>query len=189
MSVILELFFTFLKIGMFSIGGGYAIIPLIREQVVAQSGWIGEQTFTDIITISQMTPGPLAVNTSTFVGLQIGGITGAAAATAGCILCGVTVSLALYRFFQRYRRSAYVFEILGGLKAASLGLIVSAAATILMLTFFGTASLGPGLPHADPDLTALAMFFISMFALRRWKINPMVIMAASGVTGIFLYRL
>ncbi len=76
MSAILRLFWTFLKIGLFSIGGGYAIIPLIREQVVANSGWISSKMFTDIITISQMTPGPLAVNTSTFVGLQVGGSPG-----------------------------------------------------------------------------------------------------------------
>ena len=73
MSAVLQLFWTFLKIGLFSIGGGYAIIPLIREQVVANSGWISSKMFTDIITISQMTPGPRAVNTSTFVGLQVGG--------------------------------------------------------------------------------------------------------------------
>ncbi len=80
--------------------------------------------FTDIITISQMTPGPLAVNTSTFVGLQAGGIIGAAAATAGCILCGIIISLTLYKFFQSHLKSAYVMEALNGLKSASLGLII-----------------------------------------------------------------
>ena len=73
MSVLAQLFLTFTQIGLLSIGGGYAIIPLIQEQVVRQLGWISQQTLADIITISQMTPGPLAVNTSTFVGLQIGG--------------------------------------------------------------------------------------------------------------------
>lgn len=76
MSVVWKLFIVFLRIGLFSIGGGYAIIPSIQEQVVEKTGWISEKMFTDIITISQMTPGPLAVNTSTFVGLQIGGIAG-----------------------------------------------------------------------------------------------------------------
>ena len=103
MSAILRLFWTFLKIGLFSIGGGYAIIPLIREQVVANSGWISSKMFTDIITISQMTPGPLAVNTSTFVGLQVGGIAGAVAATVGCVLCGIVICLLLHRFFQRHQ--------------------------------------------------------------------------------------
>ena len=83
------LFVVFLKIGLFSIGGGYAIIPLIQEQVVGKHGWISEKMFTDIITISQMTPGSLAVNTSTFVGLQIGGPAGAVAATIGGVLCGI----------------------------------------------------------------------------------------------------
>ena len=85
MTTVWELFLTFLKIGLLSIGGGYAIIPLIQEQVVNQAGWISQKTFTDIITISQMTPGPLAVNTSTFVGLQIGGIQGAVAGTLSLI--------------------------------------------------------------------------------------------------------
>ena len=99
MNTVLTLFLTFMKIGLFSIGGGYAVIPLIREQVVEASGWISSKVFTDIITISQMTPGPLAVNTSTFVGLQIGGIAGAVAATAGCVICGIIISLLLFRFF------------------------------------------------------------------------------------------
>lgn len=76
MNRIWTLFYTFFKIGALSIGGGYAIIPLIQEQVVERAGWVSEKVFTDIITISQMTPGPLAVNTSTFVGLQIAGVPG-----------------------------------------------------------------------------------------------------------------
>ena len=93
------------------------------------------KVFADIITISQMTPGPLAVNTSTFVGLQIAGAAGAVVATVGCVFCGVAISLTLYRFFQKHKESVYIFETLNGLKAASLGLIVSAAATIILLSF------------------------------------------------------
>ena len=77
MGQLIELVLVFFKIGLFSIGGGYAIIPLIQAQVVEHYGWISQKTFTDIITISQMTPGPLAVNTSTFIGIQIAGIAGA----------------------------------------------------------------------------------------------------------------
>ena len=97
-------------------------------------GWISQQTFTDIITISQMTPGPLAVNTSTFVGIRIAGIPGAIVATFGCILAGVTISLLLYVFFQKHSDLLYAAEVLRGLKATSVGLIMGAAATILMLT-------------------------------------------------------
>lgn len=101
--MIINLFFTFLKIGMFSIGGGYAIIPIIQEQVVFKQGWITQKVFTDIITISQMTPGPLAVNTSTFVGMQVAGIEGAISATVGCIISGIIISMFLYGFLKNIR--------------------------------------------------------------------------------------
>ena len=103
----LNLFIIFFKIGLFSIGGGYAIIPLIQEQVVNNYHWISANTFTDIITISQMTPGPLAVNTSTFVGIQLAGISGAIVATIGCIFAGATISIILYLLFTKYKYSKY----------------------------------------------------------------------------------
>lgn len=180
------LFFVFWQIGLFSIGGGYAIIPLIQEQVVDTYHWVSQQVFTDIITISQMTPGPLAVNTSTFVGIRIAGIGGAIAATVGCVISGVVISLALYRFFCRHRESTYVFEVLNGLKAASLGLIVSAAATILMLTFFGISEIGP-IRHVD--LAAASVFLGALAALRKFKINPIILMVITGVLGAVLYGL
>lgn len=90
-----------------------------------------------------MTPGPLAVNTSTFVGLQVGGTAGALAATVGCILCGVVISLAFYHFFQSHRQSDYVTEVLNGLKSASLGLIISAAFTIIRLALYGSGNPRP----------------------------------------------
>ena len=94
MNLILDLFVTFLNIGLFSIGGGYATLPLIQQQAVVVHPWLTLQEFTDIITLSQMTPGPLAVNTSTFVGMRLGGLAGAIAATGGCVLCGILISLA-----------------------------------------------------------------------------------------------
>lgn len=84
--IYLQLFFSFLQIGMFSFGGGYAAMPLIQGQVVTLHGWLTISEFTDLITISQMTPGPIAVNSATFVGMKIAGIPGAIVATAGCIL-------------------------------------------------------------------------------------------------------
>lgn len=185
MNITGKLFIVFLKTGLLSIGGGYAVIPLIKEQVVEENNWISEKMFTDMITISQMTPGPLAVNTSTFVGLQIGGIAGAVAATFGCILCGIIISLALYRFFQTYQRSAYVLEILNGLKSASLGLIISAAFTILLLVLYGANQVEPDL--ISLNRTALFLFLALLSLLRKSKINPMVIMFISGIAGFVFY--
>lgn len=186
MNIVWKLFGVFLKIGLLSIGGGYAIIPLIQEQVVDQNNWISRKMFTDIITISQMTPGPLAVNTSTFVGLQVGGIPGALAATLGCILCGVILSLALYRFFQTHQSSAYVSEVLNGLKSASLGLIISAAFTILLLALYGSS--GPEGNIFSLNRTALLLFLAMLLLLRKRKLNPVVLMLISGIAGLLLYR-
>lgn len=179
----LELFFTFWKIGLFSIGGGYAIIPLIQEQVVFKNGWITEQVFTDIITISQMTPGPIAVNTSTFVGMQIAGLKGAVCATVGCIISGIAISILLYEFFKKYKSSRYVFEVLKGLKASSLGLIISAAFIIILLTFFGTSDYGAVSIKENIDIAAIIIFLISLLCLRKFKLGPVFIMLLSGIFG------
>lgn len=182
--ILSKLLFTFLQIGLFSIGGGYAIIPLIQEQVVGKYGRVSQQTFTDIITISQMTPGPLAVNTSTFVGIQIAGIWGAIVATFGCVISGIIFSLALFSFFQKYKQSTYVFEVLNGLKSASLGLIISAAATILLLTFLGRTSFKM---NRDIDWIAIIVFSISLYALRKYKLNPILLMICTGLLGLIIY--
>lgn len=175
-----RLLIVFFQIGLFSIGGGYAIIPLIQELAVEKYAWVSQQIFTDIITISQMTPGPLAVNASTFIGLQIAGIPGAIIATFGCIISGVGISILLYRFFQRHNKSIYVLEALNGLRSASLGLIISAAATILLLTFIGTSTISV---VADVDWIAVAVFAGSLFVLRKWKVNPILLMVLTGILG------
>lgn len=181
---LLELFYIFFTIGLFSIGGGYAIIPLIQNQVVTKYGWITQQVFTDIITISQMTPGPLAVNTSTFVGMQLYGILGAIVATIGCVISGVVISTLLYNFFRKHRNSIYVFEILKGLKASSLGLIMASVVTIVLTAFTGSATFTKGLTL---DWIAIAIFVLALFVLRKFKLNPILVIIASGIIGIFVY--
>ena len=186
MNIVWKLFFVFFKIGLFSIGGGYAIIPLIQEQVVKNTGWISEKMFTDIITISQMTPGPLAVNTSTFVGLQVGGIFGALAATTGCIFCGIIMSLVLYKFFQTHQKSAYVLEVLNGLKSASLGLIISAASTMILLALYDSSKFE--IDFLSLNWIALLIFLTILIILRKWKPNPIMIIFISGIAGFIFYR-
>lgn len=184
MEQLLQLVWVFFKIGLFSIGGGYAIIPLIQEQVVREFGWITQRTFTDIITISQMTPGPLAVNTSTFIGLQVAGVWGAILATCGCVVSGVFLSLFLYRFFRRHSGSVYVLEVLNGLKASSLGLIFSAAAALLLLALTGSEHLGPSM---SLDWIAAVLFLASLAALRKWKLNPVLLLLITGCLGVLVY--
>lgn len=180
MEELLKLLIVFFQIGLFSIGGGYAIIPFIQELVVEKYVWVTQEVFTDIITISQMTPGPLAVNASTFVGLQIAGIPGAIIATFGCVISGVCISIILYRFIQQNNKSIYVIEALNGLRSASIGLIISAAATILLLTFLGTPKL---IMVANVNWIAVAVFAGSLFVVRKWRINPILLMVLTGIVG------
>lgn len=183
---VLSLLISFLQIGLFSIGGGYAIIPLIQEQVVNSHHWLTLQEFTDIITISQMTPGPLAVNTSTFVGIRIGGVPGAIVATLGCILSGFVLSILLYRFFKRHKDINSISNILKGLRSTSVGLIASSASTIILIASFGSPSLD--VEANDFNITAIIVFIISIFLLRKYKMNPILIMILTGFIGLFFYQ-
>lgn len=183
---IIILLVSFLQIGLFSIGGGYATIPLIQEQVVDLHHWLTLQEFTDIITISQMTPGPLAVNTSTFVGIRIAGILGAIVATLGCILSGFILSIILYRFFRKHKDIDIISNILKGLRSTSVGLIAASASTILLIAFWGSPSLDA--KAVNFNITAIIVFIISLFLLRRYKMNPIFIIILTGIIGLFFYQ-
>lgn len=182
---IITLFISFLQIGSFSIGGGYAIIPLIQEQVVNYYNWITLQEYTDIITISQMTPGPLVVNTASFVGIRIAGIPGAIVATLGSILSGFIISILLYNFFKKHKDIDSISNILKGLRSSSVGLIASAASTIILIAFLGTSSFN--VKDININIMAIIVFIISLFLLRKYKLNPILIMVLAGVVGLFFY--
>lgn len=196
MNIISELFVSFLQIGLLSFGGGYAVIPLIQEYAVNTKGWLAIQEFTDIITISQMTPGPLAVNVSTFTGLRTGGLLGAAAATAGCVFAGIAVSLLLCRFFDRFKSSEYSRQILKGLKSASTGLILSAAMTLAVGAFSSgnanipedTAALKKiSAMFFSPNLTAIFLFICAFILIRKMRLNPIFVMILCGISGAVVY--
>ncbi|MHC5268352.1 chromate transporter [Enterococcus sp. LJL98] len=186
MSVLLKLAFSFLQIGLFSIGGGYATISLIQQIIVTENQWLTIKEFTDIITISQMTPGPLAVNSSTFVGLRIGGLPGAIVATVCTVITGCLISLFLHRFFQKKQDSRLIQYIFNGLEAVAVGLIASASISILSIAFFGNLSFD--FTEGAINFLAVPVFLLSFFCLRKWRINPMFILIATGILGLLLYR-
>ena len=103
--IYLRLFMSFLQIGLFSFGGGYAALPLIQEQIVELHGWLSQSEFTDLITISQMTPGPIAVNAATFVGIRVAGIPGAVTATLGCIFPSCVIVSILAFLYLKYKKN------------------------------------------------------------------------------------
>ena len=178
--VLIDLFISFLKIGFTSFGG-LSMIPLITSEMTEHS-WMTASEVSDIVAIAEMTPGPLAVNASTFVGVQAAGIAGALTATVGCTVSGVIISALLYSFLIKNRASSLTPELIGPLKAASAGLILSAAATITLSTLVARTPSGA----ASIDRTALLLFAASLLAARRYRINPVMIIAAAGLAGLII---
>ena len=179
--IYIQLLWSFIQIGLFSIGGGYASLPLIKHQMVDVHGWLTASQLTDIVTISQMTPGPIALNAATFVGTRIGGLPGAIVATLGCVLPSCIIVLALAWVYTKYKDLGLLRGILAGLRPAVVALIASAGLTILISALF----VNDVLPHAlsDVDGIAVALFVLSLVILRKWKPDPILVMVGSGVIG------
>ena len=180
-----ELFFAFLKIGAVSIGGGYAILPLIQSEMVENFGWLSQQDFVNLITLSQMTPGPIAINSATFVGMRVGGIPGAILASFGCVIVGVLISISLYRFFQKHKDNHSVSYVLISLRAVSIGLIISASISIFMSALLNVSN--APIVVGKINIAAILIFGVGFFLLRYKKMNPIIILILSGVIGLFIY--
>lgn len=187
MMTLLQLFWSFFQVGLFSIGGGYAAMPLIQEQVVDLHGWLQMSEFADVITISQMTPGPIAINSATFVGIRIAGIWGAVIATLGCILPSCIIVLLLAYLYYKYRNLSAVQGVLGGLRPAVVAMIASAGLSILILSFWNNQPVTWNV-HAI-DFPAVIMFCIGLFILRKWKVNPIYVMLGAGLVGLIVYSI
>ena len=130
--IYLQLFLSFFQIGAFSFGGGYAALPLIQNQVVTLHGWLSISEFTDLITISQMTPGPIAINSATFVGIKIAGVFGAIVATLGCVLPSCIIVTLIAKLYLKYRNIAVLQGILNSLRPAVVAMIAAAGVSILI---------------------------------------------------------
>ena len=135
--IYLELLWSFMQIGLFSIGGGYAAMPVIQSQVVDLHHWLTLEEFADVITIAEMTPGPIAINSATFVGIQVAGIPGAIVSTLGCVIPSCIIVLTLAFFYYKYKNLRMVQGVLEGLRPAIVALIASAGLSILILSVFG----------------------------------------------------
>lgn len=185
--IYLELLWSFFQIGLFSIGGGYAAMPLIQNQVVNIHPWLTMTQFADIMTIAEMTPGPIAINSATFVGIQVAGLPGAIVATAGCVFPSCVIVMSLAYIYYRFRGLNMVQGILAGLRPAVIAMIASAGISLLIMAVYGQRVLPEDLMSFDA--IAVMIFLIGIIALRVWKPNPLWIMAGSGVLGVILYTL
>lgn len=139
--LLFKLFFAFMQIGAFSVGGGYAAIPLIQEQIVNIHGLMTMEEFSDLITVAEMTPGPILINAATFVGMRVAGVPGVLLCTLGCVVPSFCICLTLAHFYYKYRSMKGVQIVLGALRPAVVVLIASAGASILLLGVFQTGLL------------------------------------------------
>lgn len=176
-----ELFLSFLQIGLFSFGGGYAAMPLIQGQVVTGHGWLSMQEFTDLVTISQMTPGPIAVNAATFVGIRVAGIPGALVATVGCILPSCIIVTLLARLYLKYRNMKLMQGILNSLRPAVVAMIASAGISILISAFWGS---GAAITFAGTSWVLVIIFAVCLVLLTKCKMNPIWVMLLAGVMKV-----
>ncbi len=176
--IYLELFWSFLKIGLFSFGGGYAAMPLIQEQVVSSHDWLSMAEFTDLITISQMTPGPIAINSATFVGIKIAGIPGALVSTIGCILPSCIIVMLIAKLYLKYRTVNMLQSVLNSLRPAVVAMIASAGISVLITAFWGSAEL---ISLAGTNWILVIIFAACVVLLRKFRMNPILVMVLAGV--------
>lgn len=186
--ILLQLFISFFQVGLFTIGGGYAALPLISQQIVDIHGWLNLKEFADIVTISQLTPGPIGINAATFVGAKVGDIWGAIAATIGCVTPSIIIVLILAHIYVKYRGLTLLKGILGGLRPATVALIASAGLSIVATSFFGTKL--HEIVWQNADITAILLFAAGLAVMRVFKkADPMLIILGAGVLGLGLYSL
>ena len=180
--IYLQLFLSFLQIGAFSFGGGYAAMPLIQNQVVQLHPWLSQSEFTDLITISQMTPGPIAVNSATFVGTRIAGVPGALAATIGCVLPSCILVTILAKIYLKSRSLTLIQDILKSLRPAVIAMIAAAGVSILVTAFWGNdiSSLHLDAILSSTNIRAVGIFLLSLILLARFKMDPIHVMLLSG---------
>lgn len=178
-----ELFWSFVQVGAFCVGGGYASMPLIQEQVIERHAWLTLQQFIDIFTISQMTPGPIGINAATFVGTKVAGIPGAIAATAGFVFPSVIIVLILAKLFFKYGDIGPIRGILNGLRPAVVALICSAGVGFVLLALWNTETLPKD--YTKVDLIGCIVLPISLWCIRH-KMSVIKLLCMSGALGLVL---
>ena len=187
--IYLKLFWSFFQIGLFSIGGGYAAMPIIQKQVVDLNHWLSMKEFVDIVTISQMTPGPIAINASTFVGMRIAGLGGAIIATIGCVTPSCIIVLTIAYFYYKYQDLWVIQGALKGLRPVVVSLIATAGLSILLMALLnGNAASWFLINPSQIDIVAGVLFLVGFLLLRKFKTNPIYIMLGSGVVGLICYH-
>lgn len=186
--IYLELFSTFFKIGLFTIGGGYAMIPLIQQEVV-NHGWLTLLELTDFIAVAESTPGPFAVNIATFVGMEMGGLPGALITTTAVVLPSFVIILLIAKVFTNFQQSKWVQGALYGMRPVVIGLIASAVLLLMSSGFFGhEAEINSvSVFFASLQYREIIIFIIGVFVYFRYKLHPIKLILISAALGMLFF--
>ena len=170
---LLQLFISFLKIGAFSFGGGYAMLPLIKKEIIEVHGWLTIKEFIDILGVVEMTPGPVAINSATFLGYEVAGVLGSIVATIAVVLPSIVIILLIAHFLSKFRESPYVDSAFRGIRPVVLGLITSAAVTVAKDAFI--------------DIKGIMLGLILFYFISFKKLHPIPVIIIAGIAGALIY--
>ena len=181
--IYLQLFYTFFKIGLFGFGGGYAMLSMIQGEVVTRYDWVSTQEFTDIVAISQSTPGPIGINAATYVGFTAtGSIWGSVIATFAVVLPSFILMLTISKFFLKYQKHPAVEAVFSGLRPAVVGLLASAALVLMNVENFGSPT-----DDTYTFVISIIIFIVAFIGTKKYHANPILMIIACGIAGLILY--
>ena len=182
--IYLELLIKFFRIGLFTIGGGYAMLPLMQHEIEANN-WITSQEFIDIIAIAEMTPGPIAINAATFIGYRTGGVLGSVAATTAIVLPPLPIVVILSRVLAKYRDHPLVNSMFAGIRPVVAGLILSAAWFIIDAVLIPVQAENGAAPAFD--LASMIIAAAAFFLVAKYKFDPIKVIVMAGVVGLVIF--
>ena len=187
--IYLQLFWTFFKIGLFTIGGGHAMIPLIIREITTK-GWISNDMLLDFIAISESTPGPFAINIATFAGMEMSGVLGALCATIGVVLPSFIIITLIVKLLYKFMKKKAVQEVFLGVRSSVTGLLISVLLSLIFLVIFNMSTVYSASTFSM-DYTALGMFIVmsplAFIKIEGKKIHPIIIILISALLGLLLY--
>ncbi len=183
----LHVFWIFFKIGLFTVGGGLAALPLLQSEAITRN-WVTDAQFADMVAISESTPGPIGINMATYVGFNQLGVLGSIVATLGMVAPSIIIICIIAKFLHRFSENKTVKGIFFGLRPAAVGLISAAAFNIALIALFDIDLFRSTKSLADLfNLKAIAMFAVFMYATNKWKHHPVFYIVIAGVIGIFIF--
>ena len=186
-----DLFLVFFKIGAVSFGGGYGMISLLQDELVAH-GWLTKEMLMNFIAVAESTPGPIAVNVATFVGSSQAGVLGALLATLGVVLPSFFIILVIAAIMHNLLKFKGVQAVLGGIRPSIVGLVLGTAITMALTALFGFSSIGQGFSFDWRAFVILFLLFALWFGIKKWKkkeLSPIVLILLSAVFGIGCYAI